>query len=243
MALILACSTLEGEGGKINVQEIITRVQRVFGDEASVQITQDDIIRWINDAQEEIIVNNDGLMETIATASTVQGQDTYDFPSDLAVMRSLQYKGFRVKYFSLNEFNEYLDGWNTNVNNSIYGQGTPLVFMTFENKITVFPPPDQSLADALTIFYTRHPIQVSLVTDTPELPVQYHKAIVDYCLQQAYELDEDTQKQLVKDQSFTKRVMQLNDRNKRVSEYYPSITTLPEDDTFGSDYYLGWGYY
>jgi hypothetical protein len=151
----------------------------------------------------------------------------------------MNYNGFRLKHMSFNEFNEYLDGYGAPVGSTPFGPGTPEVMMTWNNKITVFPTPNQSLANGFTIYYMRHPVYVTTVNDTPEVPVQYHKAIVDYCLKRAYELDEDTAKQQVKEAAFQQKMMQQNGRNSREQEYYGRITVLPEDENYGS--YGLWG--
>lgn len=221
----------------LSVQDIITRVQRTFGDESGAQITPEDIIRWINDAQEEIVEANETLMQTTSSTDVVAGQAEYDYPSDLSIFRSMKYNGYRLRYMSFNEFNEYLDGYNSPV--GVFGPGTPEVLMVWQNKITVFPTPSINLTNGFTIYYVRHPVAVVTTADTPEVPTQYHKAIVDYCLKQAYELDEDTAKQQVKDAAFQAKMMQQNNRNSRIEEYYPRITTLPEDETYGS--YGVWG--
>lgn len=223
----------------MNVQEIITRVQRTFGDESGVQINNTDIISWINDAQEEIVDANESLMETTASADSVANQAEYDFPSDLSMFRSMKYKGFRLKYMSFNEFNEYLDGYGAPSGTSQFGPGTPEVVMVWENKITVFPTPNESVTGGFTIYYMRHPSHVTTVADTPDVPVQYHRAIVDYCLKRAYELDEDSQKQQIKAAEFQTKMMQQNGRNQREEEYYGRITTLPEDENYGN--YGLWG--
>lgn len=180
-------------------------------------------------------------METSATAASAVGQTDYSLPSDLAVFRSLQYKGFRVKFQTFNEFNEYLDGYNAPVGSNPYGPGIPTVFMIWENKLRVFPSPNEAIADGFKIYYMRHPVQVSTTADTPELPVEYHKAIVDYCLQQAYELDEDAEKYAMKQAAFREKTQLLNNRNQANEEYYSKITILPQDDMgYYSPY--GWGY-
>ena len=219
----------------MNVQDIITRVQRVFGDESGVQITNNDIISWINDAQEEICAANESMMEAIAQTNVVANQSVYDYPADLSMFRSMKYNGNRLKQLSFNEFNEYLDGYS----NNIMGPGLPNIMMVYKNQITVFPTPAQSMTNGFTIYYMRHPAQVATVADTPDVPVQYHKAIVDFCLKQAYELDEDTTKQQVKAADFQSKMMQQNERNKRNEEYYGRITTLPEDEAFGTFGYFG----
>lgn len=221
------------------MQEVVTRVKRQFGDEAGVQISDLDIIRWINDAQEEIGRTNQGLMETTGSADIVANQAEYDMPADFSVLRSLRYKGFRLKAMTLAEFNEYLDGYAV-ATGGPYGPGTPEVFTVWENKITLFPTPNETITAGLSVFYIKHPASVANLADDLSLPIKYHNTIVTYCLQQAYELDEDFQKAQLKEGKFNKDLMQLNDNNKWVSqEYYPRITTLPEDENYGGFGYFG----
>ncbi len=221
----------------MNVTDIITRVQRVFGDESGVQITSDDIIRWINDGQEEIVIANEGLMETTATSDVIQGQDVYDTPADMSVLRSLRYNGYAVKRMNLTEFDLYLDGFAANP--TPYGQGISSIYCVWQNQIRLFPQPNESITGGLTILYIQHCAQVNTTADPLTVPVQYHKALVDYCLEQAYELDEDIQKKASKKQDFDEKMMKLNDRNKWTSqETYPTITTLPDDADYGGNY--GW---
>lgn len=225
----------------MNVQDVVTRVKRIFGDEAGVQITDEDIIRWTNDAQQDIALNNEQLMQAIATADAVQNQAEYDVPADFAVLKFLMYKGFRLKKMSFQEFNEYIDGFTADPGISPYGPGIPEIFMVWENKITVFPKPQESLTGGFKIYYIKTPPSVGNLADGLTVPLQYHNAVVDYCLQKAYELDEDYQKSAAKKQEFTDATMKLNDREK-VQDYYPRITTLPEDENYGNYGYWG-GYY
>jgi len=227
----------------LNVQDVVTRVKRTFGDEAGVQVTDADIIRWINDAQEKITLENEGLMEAKSSADTVQNQMEYDVPTDMAVLRSLKYRGYRLKPMSFAEFNEYIDGYSADDGVSPYGPGIPEIFMVWNNKITLFPKPNESLTGGLTIYYIKHPQSVGNLADALTVPLQYHNAVVKYCLKEAYELDEDYQKAQTVKADFENDVMKLNDRNKWTSqEYYPRITTLPEDENYGNYGYWG-GYY
>jgi hypothetical protein len=227
----------------LNVQDVVTRVKRTFGDESGVQITDDDIIRWINDAQEKVGLENEGLMETTASANIVQSQMEYDVPADFSVLRSLKYKGYRIKPMSFAEFNEYIDGYSAADGVSPYGPGIPEIFMVWNNKITVFPKPNENVTNGLTIYYIKHPASVGTLADDLSIPLQYHNTVVNYCLQQAYELDEDYQKAELKKASVADELMKLNDRNKWISqEYYPRITTLPEDENYGNYGYWG-GYF
>lgn len=214
------------------VQDIITRVQRIFGDQSGVQIDNSDLIRWINDCQEEIVIANEGLLETSSLTDTFINQTDYALPADCSVLRSLQYNGYAIKRMSFQEFDLYLNGYNATPNP--FGPGLPSIFMVWQNTIKLFPPPNTSVTGGLKIFYIQHPAQVVSITDSLSVPVQYHKAIVDYCLLQAYELDEDAQKMGMKKQDFDEKMMKLNDRNKWTSqETYPTITTLPQDEDMG----------
>lgn len=224
----------------MNVQEVVTRVKRTFGDEAGVQISDLDVIRWINDAQEQIVERNDGLMEATATADTVVNVAEYDFPANLSVLRSLKYKGFRIKSLSFAEFNEYIDGYSAPDSATNYGPGTPEVFMVWESKITLFPRPNVSTTAGLSIYYVRHPTAVANLADSLSVPSQYHNSIVNYCLQQAYELDEDFTKAGFKKSQFDETMTNLSERNKWASqEYYPRITTLPQDEMYGEGGFYG----
>lgn len=227
----------------MNVQDVVTRVKRTFGDEAGVQVTDADIIRWVNDAQEKIVLENEGLMEAKASADTIQGQAEYDMPADVSVLRSLKYRGYRLKSMSMAEFDEYIDGWEASDNVSPYGPGIPEVFTVWEGKIILFPKPNENLTGGLTVYYIKHPQSVGNLADALTVPLQYHNAVVKYCLKEAYELDEDYQKAQTVKADFDNDVMKLNDRNKWIAqEYYPRITTLPEDENYGNYGYWG-GYY
>ncbi|MGS2592245.1 phage adaptor protein [Streptomyces hebeiensis] len=221
----------------MNVEDVVTRVKRIFGDEAGVQITDLDIIRWINDAQNEIVTSNEGLMETTGSADLIKDQREYDLPPNLSVLRGLKASGLRVKGLSFAEFNEYLDGFSSDNSVFSYGASVPEVFMVWEGKLTIFPKPSATVTNGLSIYYIRYPNSVGNLADGLTIPLKYHNSVVDFCLKQAYELDEDYQKASFKKGQFDETMMKLNDNNKWTSqEYYPRITTLPEDAEYGDVY-------
>lgn len=213
----------------MNVQDVATRVKRTFGDDAGVQVTDDDIIRWINDAQLEISVANEDLLETVGTADIIANQADYSMPADINQLRSLMYDNMRIKYLSFNEFNEYLDGFKDPTN---YGSGIPQVFMIYGSTVTLFPAPNQSITGGLRIYYAKHPALVANLADTLGVPTRYHNTIVDYCLKMAYEMDENPEMSQMKEGQFASSVQKLKSQEKSTQEYYPRITTLPEDEMF-----------
>lgn len=219
----------------MNVGDVATRVRRSFGDEAGVQVQDADIIRWINDAQEQIVLENDGLMEATGTASSVANQRKYTLPADFSILRSVDYKGFHLTNLSFNDFTNRVDGYNAPTATNPYPTGTPEVYMVWNNEIWLHPVPDTSETNAIEIYYTKHPVSVGLLADPINLPLQYHNAVVKYCMAQAYELDENFEAKQLKEAEFATDVSKLNDRNKwTAQETYPTITVLPGD---AGDYY------
>lgn len=214
------------------VSDIMTRVKRQFGDESGVQVTDDDIIRWINDGQRRIVMHNEGLLETTALANLTQGTQDYDLPVDLLIFRALALKvngdtTFRhIKGLDFAKFNEYIDGWD----GESQSQGVPLVYTLFAGKIRFYPVPDQSVTSGIKIYYNRKPTDVSSGSDSIDLPLLYHETVATYCLQQAHEMDEDYDAAGMKASELSTDLTTLRGREEwKDQETYPTITVLPED--------------
>jgi hypothetical protein len=213
------------------VSEIATRVKRQFGDEAGAQITDSDVIRWVNDAQTEIAIAND-LLQVSASATTTAGTQKYTIPTNLLILRSVKWKGVKLQALSMEEAD------NIMVANDTTSQGTPTAFWQFARQIYLWPTPSTSNATDLVIYYTRQPVQVTATTDTPELPVQYHPRIVEYCIAQAAELDDNLQHYQMKMAQFETGVTKLKDNaDWENQDYYPGITAMPRDYGEAIDWY------
>src|SRR3546814_8754991 len=74
----------------MKVSDVKTRVKRQFGDESAIQVTDSDILIWINDGQREVAMNNDGILQETISLDMVGNQDTYPLPTDLLVLRSIR---------------------------------------------------------------------------------------------------------------------------------------------------------
>lgn len=214
------------------VSEIITRVKRQFGDESGVQLTDEDIIRYINEGQRLIVTQNEGLLETIATSNAVANQQEYTIPTDALIIRTLSYKGpddsayYKLQGMSMPQLDEFIDGWSGNANNT----GTPIVYTIFRQNIILFPIPDRSQTAAIKIYYNRSPVDITSGTDTPDLPLLYHDTLVKQCLQMAYELDEDWEASQQKASQLREDVTILRGRQDwKQQDTYPMITIRWED--------------
>lgn len=210
----------------MNVGEIKSRVMRTFGDEAGAQVTSEDILRWINDGQMEIAGANH-LLEQKATANIVVGQAVYASPVDVLEIWALRYNNYKLRPMSMQQADEYITNFEDSSN---YQKGASGIFWVWENQINLYPVPDASATAGLTIYYSRIPKQVTADADIPELPVSYHPRIVEYCLKQAYELDEDYQAASLKEQQLNLNLNDMLESEKWVArDFYPTITVRVED--------------
>lgn len=177
----------------VSVIDVLTRVKRTFGDEAGVQVTQADIIRWINDAQREAVMQNEGLLQKVDYIASVAGTKEYTYPTDLFVLHHLYYRSsatdayYSLKYLSLKDFSEYVDGWDGTTM-----QGIPLIYtQQTDGKVIIFPTPEASVANGIKLIYSRYATDVVDQNSTLDLPTYLHTFVINFCLMQAYEMDED----------------------------------------------------
>jgi hypothetical protein len=225
-------STGTATPNSILLSDIAIRVKRIFGDSANVQITDDDIIRWSNDAMREIVVNND-LLQAVGTTQINVGQTSYTLPLDALTMRSVIYNGRKLRALNVREAEEY-------INTSDTQSGEPSLFWVWANTINLYPNPDTVAAThTLNIYYTRQPVYAALITDSLEMPLQYMNRIVEYCLQQSYELDENWQASSSKMSQFKDGINKLKDETDWAErDYYPFITSSPDFENGGYGYTL-----
>lgn len=208
----------------MNVADIISRVKRTFGDESGTQITDDDIIRWINDAQNEI-AQTVKLFETTGTQTTVAGTNDYFLPDTLIDLRAVYVDGRHLQYLAEREFDEYIRKVNAGTEAS---PGYPTYYTSWGNKITLYPGPGAN--SSLEIRFICFPIQVAATTDDLPLPMRYHNRILEMVLASAHELDENYEAYQTKYGQFANNLSaQLGDEDWDGKSEYPRITVLVED--------------
>lgn len=209
------------------VSDVVVRVLRQFGDEASVQIEELDIIRYINDGIREIVTQND-IGQTTGTINSVIDDYEYDVPADLMSMRTLYYDNERLKFLSKAEFDEYIIAQDPNQTQS----GTPFLWTKWAGQFILYPKPDA--VKVIKLQYLRKPTEVFLATD--ELPVasEYYNRVVEYCLQQAYQTDEDWDAATQMNSQFSDGLTRLKQQEtfSDSNQFYPVITVLSEDSGF-----------
>lgn len=214
------------------VSDVILRVRRTFGDEAAVQVQDADIIRWINDAQVEIVRKNESALQKSTFSNLVANQGTYALPTDLLALRSVRYKFpdmlsyNNLKYKNMQEFDDSLDGWDGNA----YTTGNPIYFTVDEGNVILFPVPNVAATNGLKIRYNQRPTDVASTSDALALPTLYHPIIVKYCLYQASLLDEDGEPAVMYRNDFNSDVQELqNNETSDPTATYSVITVLEAD--------------
>lgn len=208
----------------MKLNEIITRVQRQFGDDVQAQITKDDIVRWVNDACLEIVTNNNTAEGKLANTDVLSGVFTYDLPPDIIRIRSIRVNGMKMigsTYEQLCEIDPQIETTT----------GTPTHYWMYGGQLNLYPIPNDNLGK-IGVLYVKTPdiLTVDMLTRQPDVPIQYHPRIVEYCIAQAAELDDNVGHYQIKMQQFNQNIQDLrqNSEQPESNSVYPSITYVEE---------------
>lgn len=209
------------------VSDIQTRVNRAFGDESGAQIDLTDILRWVNDGQLEIALQKQ-LLQVVSTVTVTVNVGIYTLPTNILQLRSVRYDGTVLDPMTMAQSEELIPSYDVGV--SVIGSGVPTSYWIWGSpqQVYLYPLPNNSTS-VLKLYYTRIPIQVTVAGDTPELPVQYHPRIVDYCLAKAYELDANPQGQQMKMNELVSGLARTDMDLWQPQEVYPSVTVAMDD--------------
>lgn len=216
---------------KYTVADIRQLVQRQFGDEAQVQLENNDILRWINMAQREAVLQTEGLLEGTLSGDFVANSQTYMLSSDLFVLHRVRVREsvgspyHFIPWMNGVDFERFVDGWD-----GATDRGTPQVWTEKARTIIFFPIPQVSLIGGFKYEGSMEPSDVVNDADTHALPEYYNNYIVDYCLMRAYEMDEDLDAQLVKAQ-VVQATLEFNEgrENQFGRDKYPVVLDIPAD--------------
>lgn len=208
----------------MNVGDIATRVYRQFGDESGAQIDEDDVIRWVNDAQMDIVRRTEILQKESPVIPVVADDDEYDPPADFMFARRITLDGYLLRRTSIEEMDAY-EG-----NREADGiTGSPDRYYLRGLKIVLYPIPEA--AGDLVVLYVRQPVTVTGVGDIPEIPLYMHEDIVRYCLQRAKELNEDFEQAGIIGADYEQRTNKAREESQSShGDSYPAVRLLPGDD-------------
>jgi len=209
----------------MNLGEIITAVQRQFGDTAEVQIFESDIIRWANHAAIDI-ARETGCIQDHRETNSVAADGSYTLPEDFLQMRRVTFDGRTLRPTTLETAD---NNWpDREVAND---SGTPQSYYIWSNILYLYPTPSTAGAGNLDVYYIRTPAILIDPEDISEIPPQYHEQIIRYCLSRAKELDEEPQEASLILQEYKSGVAQSrHDSQDRQVDSYPSVRLCPGDE-------------
>lgn len=207
-------------------EDVANRVKRTFGDESGVQVTNSDIIGWINSAQIEIASKNRPVRARAEIMSVANVSD-YTLAADMNAQyfNSITYKGVKVKYMGLSDAQEYLLREDPNR----LSRGEPLFWYEWAGTVSFYPTPQYS-NESIVVYYHPTPSPVTALTDSLSLPDNYFNRIIDFVMAQAYEMDEQFNAMDAKKGYFDSALTEMgNDELSDSTDTYPVITIRPED--------------
>lgn len=207
------------------VGDVFSYVKRQFGDESGVQITLSDCIRWINSAEAEIISSNQ-VLRAAATSATVAGDEDYSLGDsiDIQTINSLSLDGTKIPFKNFNEAEAFI----TSNDPQKLQQTFPLFWYEWAGVLFFYPIPDK--AYTIKIFYHKTPVVLTGESDVLNVPDNYFNRILEFCMSQAYELDENFEAAIAKSTQFENKMLNMSLEEQQPSvDVYPSITVLADD--------------
>ncbi len=208
----------------MNLGELKARARTLLGDETGVVITEEDLTRWANDAQLDI-VRKTGCLEDFISFDLEAGTESYDLPNDFLKDRRLTVNNLKVNRTSLEE----LDNINPDRDATAVAD-TATAFYIYGRKIYLYPTPASSATDGLKLWYTYIPRTMVADIDTPVIPVSMHEDILTYVVSQGYQSNEDYGPAQLKMNEYGERIVfsteEYNDPRK---DSYPAVRALPGD--------------
>jgi hypothetical protein len=205
------------------VNDVYNQVKRVFGDESGVQLTNDDIARWINEAQVDIASQNQ-VLQAVATMNLVAGQPTYSLSSvtpPIDSIASILLDGRRVGYIPVSQAEESIslsDPADLEI-------GAPQFWYEWAGEITFWPKPGKTYV--MTIRYTAKPTNVTTTgTDVLSVPDECFTDVCNYVLMRAYEMDENAEMMAVKQAEYSSSVAERGETERQAATmtYETAIT-------------------
>lgn len=179
--------------------QIAQRIKRQFGDESGVQVTDADILMWLNDAMREAVIQNGSINLKRKYVPAIAGEHIYTLPdaSNIASVHSIQYRGaadqpyITLQYASSVQMDELFPGWNSGYESS-NATGSPLFYGTdAAGKFKVFPAPAETDGLGFSVLYNSMFVEATELSAQMAISPRYYQYLLEYCLMKAYEMDEN----------------------------------------------------
>lgn len=201
--------------------DVMTHVKRQFGDESQVQVTDEDLLRWINDGQLDIASKN-RVITAVATTPAVADQASYDFSTENVIeIDSIHYGTRRIPFFNFVDAEEKIEH-DDPLRTAI---GEPALWYSYAGQVHFWPTPDVNNLDTIKIYFIKAPAPVTSSLDTLGLPDKYYTLLCGYVVAQAYEMDEDWDASSNKLQQVNQSLTAMSEEEANLAaSTYPTMT-------------------
>lgn len=210
--------SVENNPSTKTLNDVFEYVKRQFGDESGVQLVEDDVIRWTNLAQLEI-VSKTTMLQATAYANLAASTSPIQAPKDTIQIEMVTWSGRTLKAIDMTGAINHMgvDG----------AFGDPIYWTFWANSIYIVPVP--TVAGDLWIYYIAQPANVLTKTDLLSIPDRYFDKVLMFVMSKAYEMDQDWPGHTAQRQQFETEIasMQLAERNAQGSNL--SIRDVDED--------------
>jgi hypothetical protein len=205
------------------VGDVYDAVKRMFGDESGVQLTNSDIVRWVNEAQVDLSSQNQ-ILPAVATIPVTANVATYDLSAvtpRIDSIASILLDGRRVGNIPISQAEESIslsDPEGIEI-------GAPQFWYEWAGEITFWPKPGQNYT--MTLRYTAEPTDVTTNnSDLLSVPDECFTDIVNFVLMKAYEMDENAEMMAVKQAEYSTSVAERGETERQAATmtYETTIT-------------------
>jgi hypothetical protein len=207
------------------VGDVYNQVKRVFGDESGVQLTNADIVRWVNEAQVDISKQNQ-VLQTTATINVVAGTPTYSLSAvtpRIDSIASILLDGRRIGDIPVSQAEESIslaDPEGLEV-------GAPQFWYSWGGDVTFWPKPNKNYT--MLIRYTAQPTVVTTsVGDLLSVPDECFTDVCNYVLMRAYEMDENPEMMAVKQAEYSTSVAERGETEREAATMTYGTATVYE---------------
>lgn len=210
--------------------DVAKSVKRQFGDPDGRQITDQDIIEWINHVQQDI-VNKNPLLKNVAETDVVAGQDVYTYPSQrVQYIEAIHFDGVPLEAYSFQEAELYILGRIKDNEPFTRVDDKPKIWYEREGTVYLYPKPPADITNGLRMFYTAQPEEITTLSSTLSIPDRYFPRLVEHVLAHAYQLDENWEAARYKQAEYIDGMETLaNQENVSKTNTYASVTVRIED--------------
>jgi len=201
------------------VANVFNAVKRQFGDESGVQITDEDILRWINAAQLEIVSRNAELNTATAILNSVENQADYALVEqipDIFNIQSIHFRNRKIPNLTFQEAEDRNGSFESTAD-------APEYWFTRNGIVTFYPAFAGSEESAIKVYYNKRPTDVSTTSDLLSVGDNYYNSVINFCMKQAYLLDENGQLATLVGTDFDNSVMLMQQRTQPQNNHYPYI--------------------